>query len=340
MTLWELRWDAWEGFGLLGEGLFFARMVAQWTATERAGRPVIPSIYWWLSLAGAVIVGVYAVRLGSVAILAPNIVGVVFYIRGAQLDRRERMRQNEHNAGGFDDPRFPWPSVSVIVPVHNEEAVLGATLDAIAANRYSGRFEIIAALNGCTDGSRAVAETKGVRLAESPKAGMSWGKNLGRTVAEGDILVFVDADTVLPPDGIRLLVEAMHGHASAVATVGGRPDRGGPVVRACFRIANRMTRRRNAHAPGGVMAMPATTFDAVNGFDENLPQGTSTDLIWRAIGTGAAYVYVDTFRATTSIRRFEKTGIVRQMLSWRKNHKALAEGRRDAVAERTYDNVR
>ena len=86
--------------------------------------------------------------------------------------------------------------------------------------------------------------------------------------------------------------------------------------------------------------MPASTFDAVGGFDENLPQGTSTDLIWRAIQAGAAYVYVDMFRATTSIRRFEKTGVVNQMLSWRRNHKALAEGRRDTVAGRTYDNVR
>jgi hypothetical protein len=44
--------------------------------------------------------------------------------------------------------------------------------------------------------------------------------------------------------------------------------------------------------------------------------------------------------AVTSIRRFEKTGIIGQMLSWRRNHKLLTAGRRGAVADKQYEDVR
>ncbi len=88
------------------------------------------------------------------------------------------------------------------------------------------------------------------------------------------------------------------------------------------------------------MLMDRDTFNAIGGFDENLPQGTSTDCINRGTATGAEYVFVDAFAATTSIRRFEKRGIVRQMLDWRSNHKALETQNRAAVAAKPYEDIR
>ena len=88
------------------------------------------------------------------------------------------------------------------------------------------------------------------------------------------------------------------------------------------------------------MLMDRATFSDAGGVDENLPQGTSTDCIRRGIASGAEYVFVDTFRAVTSIRRFEKRGIIRQMLDWRRNHKALAAARHAEVAQKPYEDVR
>ena len=337
-----MRWDWWEAFGLLGEGLFFARLLAQWTASERAKKPVIPVMYWYMSLAGAVILVAYALHIGSFAVLLPQIVGLAFYARGLQLDRSSRRKQAWREQEGFNNPDHPWPSVSVVVPVHNEEARLAATLEnlAAAARRYFGRAEIIAALNGCADGSRRVAEAFPVTIVEDARSGMSFGKNLGAGAASGDILVFVDADTQLPPDALRLVAEDVAGKQRYIGTVAGAPDKGGGVVRTCFWIANRVTRRKRAHAPGGVMVMDPETLRGIGGFDEKLPQGTSTDCIWRGLAVGAEYVFIDSFRATTSIRRFEKTGIIRQMLDWRKNHRALDGDRRDEVADKAYEDVR
>lgn len=339
----NMRWDGWELFGLIGEGLFFARLLAQWVASERVKKPVIPSVYWYMSLAGAVILVVYALHIGSFAVLLPQVVGLFFYSRGLQLEFISRREQARRRELGLDRPDYPWPVVSIIVPVHNEEKRLAATLEALTASArdYPGRTQIIAALNGCTDGSRAEAERfPEVTIAEDARSGMSFGKNLGVGAATGSVLVFVDADTTFPPGALRLLAEAVAGKAHYIGTVAGKPDKGGGVVRICFFFANRATKRKRAHAPGGVMIMDRDTFTRIGGFDEALPQGTSTDCIWRALQSGAEYVFVDSFKAVTSIRRFEKTGIIGQMLDWRKNHKALHQQRRDEVAAKAYEDIR
>lgn len=339
----NMRWDGWELFGLAGEGLFFARLLAQWVASERERKPVIPSVYWYMSLAGAVILVAYALHIGSFAVLLPQVVGLFFYGRGLQLDFSSRRREERRHALGLDGPDYPWPELSVIVPVHNEEKRLAETLADLTKQQYPGKARIIAALNGCTDASRQVADSfsgVGVDVIEDERSGMSFGKNLGVRAAKGGVLVFVDADTVMPANGLRLLAEAVAGKKHYIGTVAGAPDKGGGVVRICFFLANRATRRKRAHAPGGVMVMDRETFDRIGGFDEKLPQGTSTDCIWRGLEAGAEYVFVDSFKAVTSIRRFEKTGIVSQMLSWRKNHRSLGGQDRKAVEQRSYEDIR
>ncbi|MCD8349432.1 MAG: lipid-A-disaccharide synthase N-terminal domain-containing protein [Planctomycetaceae bacterium] len=337
----NMRWDGWELFGLVGEGLFFARLVAQWAASEKCKKPVIPAVYWYMSLAGAVILVLYALHIGSFPVLLPQVVGLVFYTRGLQLEFISRNNDKRRAALGLDRSDYPWPDMSVVVPVHNEEKTLAGTLEPLVRQDYPGKVQIIAALNGCSDGSRRVAESvAGVIVAESERSGMSYGKNFGSSQANGSLLVFVDADTILPDGALRLLAESVAGKERFIGTVAGAPDKGGLVVRSCFAIANRATKRRHAHAPGGVMVMDRGIFDAVGGFDEHIPQGTSTDMIWRGVAAGAEYVFVDSFKAVTSIRRFEKTGIIGQMLSWRSNHKHLTAGRRDAVAGREYEDVR
>ena len=338
----NMRWDAWELFGLIGELLFFARMLAQWIASEREQKPVIPVIYWYMSLVGAVILIGYAFHLGRFPVLIPQIVGVFFYTRGLQLEYLSRKAKARRHALGLDRPDYSWPRISVIVPVHNEEHRLAATLAPLFAQNYPGpKPEIIAALNGCTDNSKyAASQFPDIAIVEDERSGMSFGKNLGARAAHGDMLVFIDADTIVPDNALRLLAEAAAGRTRYIGTVAGGPDKGGGVVRACFFIANRATRRKKAHAPGGVMLMDRETYDAIHGFDETLPQGTSTDCIWRGLNAGAEYVFVDAFTAVTSIRRFEKRGIISQMLDWRRNHKAFAAQKHADVSAKSYEDIR
>lgn len=337
----QIRFDRWEAFGLLGEGLFFARLIVQWTSSEKARKPVLPISYWYMSLVGAVILIFYALHLRSMVVLLPQFVGIILYSRNLQLEILHRKDARRRKEAGFDRPDFSWPTVSVIVPVHNEAKVLAGTITSLLQQEYPGpKPEIVIALNGCTDASWAVAHGYDVKVVESEKSGISHGRNFGAEASTGDIFFFVDADTTLPPGAIRSIVEAMYQYRSAVVGLRGRPDKGGLVVRGTFLIANWHTVRKRISPPGGVTCVHREVFERIDGFDENLPQGTNTDFIIRARAAGAEYVIIDSVKATTSIRRFEKSGIIRQMLSWRRNHIDLENGKRHKVENRPYEDVR
>lgn len=233
------------------------------------------------------------------------------------------------------------PMVSIILPVHNEEKVLLQTLESLRKQDYpDDRFEIIVGLNGCTDASRSIANEFGVHVAESKRKGISFGRNLGARAARGDILVFIDADTTIPPDGLARIAMAVDTEQEAILVLPGRPVAGGPVVKICFAIANLYARRKGVLSPGPVMATHRTVYERVNGFDEMLPQGEASDFVIRCRQSGAKFLFPRDLYATTSIRRFERFGIIPQMLSWRVNHRYLEKGQRERVHERTYPVVR
>jgi glycosyltransferase involved in cell wall biosynthesis len=99
------------------------------------------------------------------------------------------------------------PRMSVIVPVLNGSEVLPSCLDALNRSEYP-EFEILVVDDGSSDSTPQVAERHGARCIRNPYTmGPASARNLGACHAAGDILVFVDADVVLPPDGLHLIAE-------------------------------------------------------------------------------------------------------------------------------------
>ena len=77
-------------FGFTGQALFSMRFVVQWLASERAGRSVVPVMFWYFSLAGGLTLFLYALyRLDPVFILGQGL-GLFIYLRNLWLIRRER----------------------------------------------------------------------------------------------------------------------------------------------------------------------------------------------------------------------------------------------------------
>ena len=84
----------WWAIGFGGQLCFGARFYVQWLASERARASVIPKVFWYLSLAGGLLVLTYAIyRVDPVFILA-QIGGPLIYTRNLMLLR------NEHSATG------------------------------------------------------------------------------------------------------------------------------------------------------------------------------------------------------------------------------------------------
>ena len=92
--------------------------------------------------------------------------------------------------------------LSVIIPAYNEEAYLPAALDSIqaaAAHLAPGvDVDVIVADNDSDDATAAVAREWAARTIHEPTLGIAYARNSGARDAEGDVLVFIDADVIVP----------------------------------------------------------------------------------------------------------------------------------------------
>lgn len=102
------------------------------------------------------------------------------------------------------------PSVSVVMAVHNEAAVLKSKLENLLALHFPlNRLEILVVSDGSTDASNDIAadyQSRGVRLIRLPAhRGKAEALNAGVAAARGELIVFVDARQELDPMALRRL---------------------------------------------------------------------------------------------------------------------------------------
>jgi cellulose synthase/poly-beta-1,6-N-acetylglucosamine synthase-like glycosyltransferase len=161
--------------------------------------------------------------------------------------------------------------ISFIVPAHNEEQLIGRTLDAIqaAAEALAEPFELIVVDDDSADGTAAVAAARGALVVPVQARQIARVRNLGAAAAHGERLIFVDADTVVPVATLRAALKALAAGAvggGATVTFDGRVPIWGalmlPLVRGLLRLAN---------VPAGCFVFcTRTAFDRTGGFNERL----------------------------------------------------------------------
>src|SRR5687768_12507545 len=95
-------------------------------------------------------------------------------------------------------------SISVIVPAYNEEKYLGETLKSIhravdfLQKNDAVPTEVIVVDNGSTDSTSAIALSLGASIVQETRHNVAAVRNAGANFAKGNVLVFVDADTIVP----------------------------------------------------------------------------------------------------------------------------------------------
>jgi len=97
----------WLAFGFAAQGLFAGRFIWQWVVSEKKGRSTVPVGFWVLSLAGGLMLLIYACyRKDPVFILGQGL-GVLIYVRNLMLIVRRRSVMRQRHPGflaGRDDP--------------------------------------------------------------------------------------------------------------------------------------------------------------------------------------------------------------------------------------------
>ena len=101
------------------------------------------------------------------------------------------------------------PIASVVVPAHNEAAVIRRCLDRLLAGAAPGEFDVVVVANACTDGTAAAARLAGVRVLETPVAGKANALRLGDAACIAFPRVYLDADVELTTGSVRALVAAL-----------------------------------------------------------------------------------------------------------------------------------
>ncbi len=83
MNLWT-----WTALGMIGQGIFGSRFLVQWVASERKRRSVIPRAFWYLSIAGSLVLLSYAIHRRDPVFILGECGGVLIYVRNLVLLRR------------------------------------------------------------------------------------------------------------------------------------------------------------------------------------------------------------------------------------------------------------
>jgi lipid-A-disaccharide synthase-like uncharacterized protein len=80
----------WLGLGFFAQLMFSARFLVQWLASERAGKSIMPLLFWYLSIAGSVLLLAYSIHRKDPVFILGQSMGIFIYTRNLYLIRREK----------------------------------------------------------------------------------------------------------------------------------------------------------------------------------------------------------------------------------------------------------
>jgi GT2 family glycosyltransferase len=178
----------------------------------------------------------------------------------------------------------PALKVSVIIPVYYGGAKFRLCLAALA-NATPPPEEIIVVADGHTDGAWLIAEEFGAKGLHIPvSGGPARARNLGAETAQGEILFFVDADVVVPPDIIRSVENAFHNEPGMAALIGSYDDEPGETnflsqyKNLFHHYVHQCSRAEASTFWGACGAIRRDIFLATGGFDEGYRRSSIEDI--------------------------------------------------------------
>ncbi|MEJ7796881.1 MAG: TIGR04283 family arsenosugar biosynthesis glycosyltransferase [Solirubrobacteraceae bacterium] len=203
------------------------------------------------------------------------------------------------------------PLVSIVIPTLDEQRELPDLLDAIAA--LPGRWEAIIADGGSDDETVALgrAHATGPLVIEAA-GGRAAQLNAGARAATGDVLLFLHADSRLPPDAYASLTDAWRTPGVAGGNFALDFD-GGQAFERILGAVYRFQRRRGFYYGDSSVWVRRETFEALGGYRE-IPIMDDYDFVRRLERSGDTRCLPGP--ATTSSRRWRSMGIPRTVLAW------------------------
>lgn len=205
------------------------------------------------------------------------------------------------------------PTLSVIIPVLDEAAGIGDALAALAPLRARGA-EVIVVDGGSRDGTPEHARAGADRVVTAAR-GRAAQMNAGAALARAAVLLFLHADTLLPPEADRLVVDGLAGSGRAWGRFDVRISGKPALLRLVAAMVNLRSRATGIATGDQAMFVRRDVFDRVGGFP-GIPLMEDVALSRRLNRVGRPLCL--RARAVTSGRRWERHGVLPTiLLMWR-----------------------
>ena len=162
--------------------------------------------------------------------------------------------------------------LSIIIPTYNEEEYLPKLLKSIKNQDFKENYEIIVADAESTDSTKDIAKKFGCKIIKGGKH--SVGVNRGANTAKGDILLIMDADTIMPPDFLNKNFKFFITNKLDVASCYIKTIDGKIIDKLIHAIANGYYysfKRIKPYIPSYCLFIRKGFFFEVGCFDENVP---------------------------------------------------------------------
>ncbi len=190
--------------------------------------------------------------------------------------------------------------ISVIIPAHNEEKYIAKTIGALNENKIP--FELIVVCDSCLDNTYQVAKNYGQNVYNVDFKNVSKTRNYGVEKSSGNILVFVDADTIVSENYFEEILKTTENYDYGCAkwiseskTILGK-------------YIALVTNNYNKKNIGGNFFVKKDLFQKVGGFNENMKMGEDTDLGDRLKKIKARYCFMKNCYIIPSERKYQENG--------------------------------
>jgi glycosyltransferase involved in cell wall biosynthesis len=207
---------------------------------------------------------------------------------------------------------------SVVIPTYNEEKYISDTLRALKNQTFKD-FEVIVKDGKSQDYTVKIAKKFADRVFSVPDHSAADARNQGACRATGEILVFTDADTLLPSETLERFSKVMTNEEIVGASCRKIPQSNSPLDHVFYEFINlstfvsRLMGLGGAH--GNCMLIRRQVFERVGGFNPNIIVAEEQELIRRALRFGK-YVFLLDFYVIENPRRLQKWGRLRLYSAW------------------------
>ncbi|WJI09969.1 glycosyltransferase [Methanobacterium sp. CWC-01] len=226
--------------------------------------------------------------------------------------------------------------LSIIIPTYNEEEYLPLLLKSIKAQEFVD-FEVIIADAGSQDRTREIAREAGCRIVEGGMPAV--GRNRGAEAAQGEYLLFLDADVCLTDGYLKSSLEEFAEQDLGIAITQISPLSDSRLDKMAHDFANFFMRKVESFKPHGAGCYGILTLkklhQEVEGFDEDLDFGEDTDYIER-MAEISSFKVLRQPRLLVSTRRVEEEGMKRVAYKYAKSTLYQFTGRKITAEKLNY----